>query len=322
MPHILVLGITTPAAIDLLDQREDVSYEIVDDASEADVIDRAPQANGIMVRLEPITQAVVDAAPNLQVVSRHGVGFDTVDVGALTQRGIPLTITATANAVSVAEQAMAFLFALRKQTLVMDRVVRENRWGERNGVELFDIAGTTLLLVGLGRIGRQLAPRARACGMHVLVLDPYVSEADAAGAGCELVTDLHASLGRADAVSLHTPLTDDTKNLMDARAFSAMKPGSVLINTARGGLVDEDALLNALRTGSIAGAGLDVLCSEPPPEDHPILSLENVVLSPHAAGMTQEAMHRMGVETTENTLAAFDGALTPAVVVNRTVLTA
>ena len=322
MPHILVLGITTPAAIDLLDQREDVSYEIVDDASEADLIERAPQANGIMVRLEPITQAVVDAAPNLQVVSRHGVGFDTVDVGALTQRGIPLTITATANAVSVAEQAMAFLFALRKQTLTMDRIVRENRWGERNGVELFDIAGTTLLLVGLGRIGRQFAPRARACGMHVLVLDPYVSESDAAGAGCELVTDLHASLNRADAVSLHTPLTDDTQNLMDARAFSAMKPGAVLINTARGGLVDEDALLSALRTGSIAGAGLDVLCSEPPPEDHPILSLENVVLSPHAAGMTQEAMHRMAVETTENTLAAFDGTLTPAVVVNRTVLTA
>ena len=320
MPHILVFGISAPAAIELLERREDISYEIVHDASEADVIKLAPKADGIMVRLEPVTQAVVDAAPGLRVVSRHGVGYDTVNVAALTKRGIPLTVTATANAVSVAEHAISLLFALRKQTLAMDRFVRESRWSERNTVESLDLDGTTLLLVGFGRIGRKLAPRAQALGMRVLVLDPYVSDAEASDAGCELVNDLHSSLGRADAVSLHTPLTDDTRDLMDARAFRALKPGSVLINTSRGGLVDENALLDALRSGHLAGAGLDTLRSEPPPPDHPLLLLENVVFSPHAAGMSREAQHRMAIETTENTLAGLDGTLTPQVVVNRTVL--
>ena len=322
MPHILVLGITTPAAVELLDQRDDVSYEILDDATEADVIEHAPQADGIMVRLEPITQAVVDAAPKLRVVSRHGVGFDTVDVAALTKRGIPLTITATANAVSVAEHALSLLFALRKQTLAMDRFARNDQWPDRDTVEILDIDSTTLLLIGFGRIGKKLAPRAQALGMRVLVLDPYVSEAEVGDAGCEPVKDLHEGLRKADAVSLHTPLTDATRHIMDARAFAAMKPESVLINTARGGLVDEEALFDALHTGQIAGAGLDTLQSEPPPADHPILGLDNVVLSPHAAGLSREAMHRMGVETTVNTLAGLDGELTPFVVVNREVLSA
>ncbi len=320
MPHILVLGITTPAAIELLDQRDDISYEILHDATEADIIERAPKTNGIMVRLEPITQAVVDAAPNLRVVSRHGVGFDTVDVAALTKRGIPLTITATANAVSVAEHTLSLLFALRKQTLAMDRFARNDQWPDRDTVEVLDIDSTTLFLVGFGRIGKKLAPRAQALGMRVLVLDPFVSEAEIADAGCELVKDLHEGLRQAHAVSLHTPLTDTTRHIMDARAFAAMKPESVLINTARGGLVDEDALLDALRSRQIAGAGLDTLQSEPPPADHPVLELNNVVLSPHSAGLSREAMHRMGVETAQNTLAGLDGELTPFVVANREVL--
>ena len=320
MPHVLILGINAPAATKLLEQRADITYEVVNGASEADIIKLAPHAEGIMVRLEPITRAVVDAASRLRVVSRHGVGFDTVDVEALTRRGIPLTVTATANAVSVAEHAISLLFALRKQTLALDRIVRLNRWSERNRVETLDLDGTSLLLVGFGRIGRKLAPRAQALGIRVMVLDPYVSEADARDAGCELVRDLHRSLGKADAVSLHSPLTGETRHVMDAGAFQAMKPGAVLINTARGGLVDEPALVDALRSGRLAGAGLDTLNMEPPDANHLLLTLDNVVLSPHSAGMSREAQHRMAVETTQNTLSGLDGTLQPTVVVNRNVL--
>ena len=320
MPHILVLGISTRAAIEILERRPDVTFEQVDGATEEDVVALAPRADGIMVRLEPITQAVVDAAPNLRVVSRHGVGFDMVDVDALTRRGIPLTITATANAVSVAEHTMSLLFALRKQTLVLDRLVRQNRWSERNTAETRELAGTTLFLVGFGRIGKQLASRALAFGTRVTVLDPYASHTDIRDAGCEPIADLHEGLGQADAVSLHTPLTEETANVMNAEAFAAIKPGSVFVNTARGGLVDEDALFDALQSGHLAGAGLDTLRSEPPPPDHPLLSMENVVFSPHAAGMSLEAQHRMAVETTENTLAGLDRTLVPSVVVNRSVL--
>ena len=322
MPHILVLGITKPAAIDPLLERDDITHEILLQATEADLLARVPEADAIMARLEPITRAVVDAAPRLRVVSRHGVGFDTVDVDALTRRGIPLTVTASANAVSVAEHALSLLFALRKQTVTLDRLVREQRWSERNEPRVFDIDGTTLFLVGFGRIGRKLTPRARALGMRVLVLDPYVADADVAAAGGERVRELATGLRQADAVSLHAPLTETTRGLLDAAAFAAMKPGAVLVNTARGGLVDEAALHAALCSGQLAGAGLDTLSAEPPPPDHPLLGLDNVVLSPHTAGMSLEAQHRMAVEITVNTLAALDGALSPSVVVNREVLSA
>jgi len=320
MFHVLVLGDFNEVALELLDARDDVTYEVLTGGAPGEILEHAPAANAIMAMLEVIDRSVVEAAPSLRVVSRHGVGFDTVDVDALTERGIPLAVTATGNAVSVAEHAMSLLFAVRKQTVTLDRLVRDGRWSERGRHPIYDLHGTTLLILGFGRIGRQLAVRAKAFGIRVQALDPWVSDAEVEAAGGERVTDLHAALAGADAVSLHLPLSEETRGMFDAAAFAATKPGAVFINTARGGLVDEDALCEALRSERLAAAGLDTLQAEPPPDGHPLLALPNVVLSPHAAGMTEEARRRMATETAINALAGLDGRLTPEVVVNRSVL--
>ena len=254
------------------------------------------------------------------MVSRHGVGHDSVDVDALTARRIPLAVAATANMVAVAEHAFAMLLALVKRSRQADRAVRAGRWGERHLLVPTELAGKTLLLVGLGRAGRQLTQRALAFGMRVLAVDPNLSPAQIKEAGAVPMAGLTTALPEADAVSVHLPLTSATRGLMGEAQLRAMRAHAVLINTARGGLVDETALVAALREGRIGGAGLDVLDQEPPSPEHPLLACENVLLSPHLAGVTAEATRRMAVEAAENVLAALAGRLDPAVCVNPEVL--
>jgi len=320
MPHILVVGALHADAMAQLDARPDVTYETVADAGEAELIARAAGADAFTVRTQRIPAAVIDAAPALKVVSRHGVGYDNVDLAALDRRGIPLTVTATANAVTVAEHSLSLMLALAKHTIAFDAAVRGDRWGDRLSRQAWELAERTLLIVGFGRIGRELAARARAFGMDVVVYDPFVDAAAAAAAGVGHAPDLMAALEAADVVSLHLPRTPETEGLIGAAELAAMRPTAVLINAARGGLIDEAALAAALKAGEIAGAGLDTFAVEPPAADHPLFALDNVVLSPHIGGVTGESLRRMGLETVANTLAALDGALDPAVVVNRQVL--
>jgi D-3-phosphoglycerate dehydrogenase len=265
---------------------------------------------------------MIEAAPQLKVISRHGVGYDNVDMAAMNARRIPMALAVSSNRVAVAEHAFLMLLELLKHGRAFDRAVRADDWGSRFRLIPLELAGRTLLIVGFGRIGREVAVRACAFGMRVLVSDPFVPAATIRAAGCEPVPELTAALAQADAVGLHLPLSAETRGLIGVEQLRAMRRHAVLINTARGGLVDETALCTALREGWIAAAGLDVLAEEPPPRDHPLFEAPNLLLSPHVAGMTLEAIIRMATESVRNALAGLDGTLDPAFLANPQVLEA
>ena len=308
------------SGLDLLASRSDVRFEVVEDVSEASLKGAFADADGVVIRAMPIPNSVFETVKRLKIVSRHGVGYNNVDVDYLTQLGIPLALTIDANALSVAEQTLFFLLTLAKNGLVYDSATRENRFGVRDSLNCFDISGKTLLIVGFGRIGRMVAERAKAFGMKVAVSDPIVSADAIVAAGCFPVGSLAEVLPRADFLTVHIPLTNQTKGLIGAAELALMRPSACVINTARGGIVDEKALVAALSAGKLRGAALDVFETEPPAPDNPLLALDNVVLSPHSAGLTVECAERMAIASVENVLATFDGRLDPAVVVNRQVL--
>jgi D-3-phosphoglycerate dehydrogenase len=268
----------------------------------------------------PFRQAELDAAPGMMVVARLGVGFDAVEIPALNKRRIPLMTTGIANSVSVAEHAMYMLLASARLVKKYDRFVREKGWGQRLSDLPADLSGKTILVVGMGRIGSRTVKRCVAFDMEVFVLDPNISEADVQKAGATKVTDLKAILPKVDFVSVHCPKAPETINMFNKETLGLMKPGAFLVNTARGGIVNEDALYEALSTGKLRGAGLDVLDKEPPDPANKLFTLENVIFSPHMAGVTKEASDRMAVTAIENILSVFDGKPNAANCVNKEVL--
>lgn len=306
--------------LDILDARSDVEYEVVEDVSEESLKRAFTGIDGAVVRAININRAIMAQAPDLKVLSRHGVGYNTVDVDYLSERGIPLALTVDANAVSVAEHTMFFLLALAKNGLVYDRATRNGDFAFRDSLMCNDIAGKTFVIVGFGRIGRAVGERAKAFGMKIVVFDPLVPAERISAAGCTPATSLDQALPLADYLSVHIPMTEKTKGLIGARAIALMRPTASIINTARGGIVDEAALVAALREKRLRGAALDVYEREPPASDNPLLGLDNVVLSPHSAGLTVECAERMAIDSVNNVLAAFDRTLDPAAVANRAAL--
>ena len=260
------------------------------------------------------------ASRDMKVVTRIGVGYDAVDVPALSRSKVPLMVAGTANSPSVAEQALFMMLMLAKRATEMHGIVKDGTWGQRLGKLPFDLFGKTVLIIGFGRIGTRTAKRCLAMEMQVLVYDPYKPAADIEAAGCEPVDDLDAALPRADFVSIHCPKTPETVGMFDAARLKLMKPAAYLINTARGGLVDEKALYDALVSGKLAGAGLDVFAQEPPPLGHSLFDLPNVILAPHVAGVTREAVDRMSEQTARNILSALDGEPIRQHVINPDVL--
>jgi len=278
-------------------------------------------AQAVGLSLTPFGQAELDAAPQLRAVARHGVGYDLVDVAALTRRKVPLLVTGDANSPSVAEQALCFMLALAKRTPAMHGLVQEHRWGQRLKAELpVDLFGKRVLVIGFGRIGTRIARACLALGMAVHVYDPYVEGAGVIGAGCVRESALDSALPHADFVTIHCPRTPETTGMLDATRLERMKPTAYVINTARGGIVDEDALHWALTTGIIAGAGLDVFVQEPPAPDNPLLGLPNVIAAPHMAGVTRESLDRMAIAVANNLLSVLDGKPAVENVVNQEVL--
>ena len=320
MADVLVIGTIRPEGLAVLQDRPDIRLRQLDETDRAGLLEAAGTATAILVRTSPLDRAVIDRAPGLKVVSRHGVGYDNVDLEALNERRIPLAIAANANRVSVAEHTLFMMLALAKQAIDHDEGVRGGNWAIRNRFAAFELAGRTLLLLGFGRIGREVALRARAFGMTVEVLDPYVDDADLDACGCIRATGLDAALGRADVVSLHLPLTAATRHVIDAGKLASMRSTALLINTARGGLIDEPALARALGEGHLGGAGIDVFEDEPPRPDNPLLAAPRTLLSPHSAGVTDESMVRMATEAATNILDVLDGRLDPAVIVNHAIV--
>jgi len=278
------------------------------------------EVNGVLLGLTRFADAECASARGLQVVARIGVGYDTVDVEALTRHRIPLMVAGTANSASVAEQALHMMLALAKRGAELDGLVRSGRWSDRLSVLPIDLMNKTLLIVGFGRIGTRVAKRCLAMEMKILVYDPYVAAAEVRGSGCEPVEDLDTALPRVDSVSIHYPRTKETEGMFGATRLTRMKPSAYLINTARGGIIDEAALHTALSERKIAGAGIDVFDKEPASAAHPLLRLENVITAPHMAGVTRESMDRMAREAVRNVLSVFDGRPVRENVINPEVL--
>jgi D-3-phosphoglycerate dehydrogenase len=275
--------------------------------------------DGIALSLTPLKAPEIAAAPRLRVAARIGVGYDAVEIPALTARGIPLMVVGTANSVSVAEHAIFMMYALAKKVMFHDAAVREDRWQDRWKDVPVDLAEKTILIVGFGRIGTRTAKRCAAMDMHVLVYDPYVPATTVKAAGYEPVGDLDAAVARADVVCIHCPKSPETIGMFNAARLARMKPTAYIVNTARGGLIDEGALHAALSSGKLAGAGIDVFDKEPTPADSPLMKLPNTIVSAHMAGVTVESMDRMAVTTVKNILGVLDGTPNKENAVNREV---
>jgi D-3-phosphoglycerate dehydrogenase len=294
--------------LDIVLAREDIETVIYPAGiSQADLLPQLANCAGIALSGTPYKQTEMDASPAMQVVARIGVGYDAVEVPALTARHVPLMVAGTANSVSVAEQAFHLMITLAKKIRVMDSLVRDGKWNDRHQALPMELAGKTVLILGFGRIGTRSARRCLGFDMSVLVFDPFIDQAKITAAGCEAAPDLDAALPRADFLSIHCPKSPATVNLINAERLAKMKRGAFLVNTARGGIVNEPALYDALVSGQIAGAGLDVFDMEPTPVDNKLLSLDNVIASPHMAGVTVEAVQAMAVATARNILGVLDG---------------
>jgi D-3-phosphoglycerate dehydrogenase len=280
---------------------------------------RAP-VHGVALGATRFGEPELDASGDMKVVSRIGVGYDAVDIPALSRRKIPLMIAGTANSPSVAECALFMMLSLAKRAAEMHALVTQGTWAQRLGKLPYDLFGKSVLIVGFGRIGTRMAKRCQAMEMQVLVYDPYKSADEIGAAGCEPISELNTALPRADFLSLHCPKAPETVGMINAARLRLMKATAYLINTARGGIVDETALYDSLASGRLAGAGLDVFEQEPPPVENPLFKLPNVITAPHVAGVTREAVDRMSEQTARNILSALDGDPIRQNVINQDVL--
>ena len=304
----------------LLLQRDDIEPITIMSANEDEILEAAKEVHGITVRTANISRKIIENSKNLQVISRHGVGYDSIDVDALNDYGIPLAIAAHSNMISVSEHAMFMLLALSKNVFYYDQFARKADWTTRWDIRAWDVAEKNLLVIGFGRIGSRLVKRALAFDMKVFVYDPYVDESEIKKSGANHVNNYLDILHEMDAVSLHCPKNEETTNMFSENEFKIMKESAFLINCARGGIINEVALLDALKSKKIRAAGLDVYDDEPSTSSNPLFSLENILLSPHIAGVTQEATIRMSKQAVQNVLDVFDDKVDPEVIINKNVL--
>lgn len=313
---VLILGHIDRSGRDLLERDGRFHLHCLPDHAE-DRFSAAATADAIIVRMTPINEDLLASAPKLQFVSRHGVGHDTVDKTALTARGIPLSITGDVNSGAVAEHAMALMLASAKRIVPYDAATKAGDFDIRDTFSATELSGKTILLIGFGRIGRKVAHMASAFGMRIAIHDPFLSDPPDDAVVFE---SLDEGLKAADYVTLHAPKTDETTHLIGATELAAIKPGAVVINVARGGLVDEGALLAALDNGRVRAAALDVFETEPPAADAPILAHPNLIATPHSAAFTAECAARMSTACAANVIDYFDNRLDNTLVVNKEAL--
>ena len=263
--------------------------------------------DGLIIRIGTIDRTVIETSPKLKVIGRPGVGYDNIDMEAATEAGILVVVTPGANTLSVAEHTVAMMMMFSKDILFCDRELRKGNFQARNRYKAFELDKKQLGLVGLGNIGKETARLAAGLGMSVSVYDPVISPGDIEDLGYTPVAELDDLLQFADIISIHVPLLDSTRNMLGKRELGLMKKCALLVNCSRGGIVDEEALYKALASGEIAGATIDVFSVEPPAEDNKLFALDNVILTPHMAAQTKEAVSRMATRCSEGVLAVLRG---------------
>ena len=310
MKKILVIQPIHEAGIELLNNNLDFEFEIVENVDPEFLKSKIKDCDGVSIRTAKLTSDVIEVAEKLKIISRHGVGYDNIDLEAVKQKNLTLAITATANAVAVAEHVMFMLLNISKRKNMYDTTVKEGKFKDRNKLpKTVEIWNKNILIAGFGRIGQALIKRCLGFEMKVFVYDPFVPKDIIEKLGGIKVDSMEKASKDMDAISLHIPLNDKTKNIINYDLLKTMKKNCIIINAARGGIVNENDLDKALNENLIFGAGLDVFETEPPEEKNPLLKNDKVFLSPHTAAFTEECMTRMGKETIQNMLDFFDEKL-------------
>ena len=306
---ILVIQNIHQEGIKLLEDNSGYEFEIFDEINE-DLKQKIVDCDAISIRTAKLPNEIISSAKKLQVISRHGVGYDNIDLKSTKEIGATLTITATANAVAVAEHVMFMLLNISKRKDMYDQSVKLGKFNDRNKLpKTIELWGKNILIAGFGRIGQALIKRCLGFEMNVFVYDPYINDEKIKSLGGKKVNDLKEAVKEMDAISLHMPLNDETKNIVNYDLLRSMKTNCIVVNAARGGIINEVDLDKALRENLIFGAGLDVFETEPPKSDNPLLKNDKVFLSPHTAAFTEECMIRMGKETIQNIIDFFEKKL-------------
>ena len=302
--------------LELLENHPDYEYELITDVSETNLINKLPDFDACTLRVSKLDEKILKHCSKLKAISRHGVGFDNVDLNYIKKNNISLLITATANAVAVAEHVISMFLSLSKSISKYDEEVRKGNFKlNADKIQTFELLNKNILIAGFGRIGKKLISRCLAFDTNVYIYDPYVDEKIIKKFGGIKVDKIEDGLKKADYVSLHMPLTNETKNLINYSVLKTMKKNSIIINTARGGIINELELEKALNEGLIFGAALDVFSKEPVEKDNPLLKNKKVILSPHSATFTDECTSRMGIETTKNIIDFFENKIDKSMIV-------
>ena len=310
MKKILVIQPIHEAGIELLKNNSNYEFEIVENVDPEFLKSKIKDCDAVSIRTAKLTGDVIQEAEKLKVISRHGVGYDNIDLEASKKKNLTLAITATANAVAVAEHVMFMLLNISKRKNMYDNTVKEGNFSDRNKLpKTVEIWNKNILIGGFGRIGQALIKRCLGFEMKVFVYDPFVPKDIIEKLGGIKVDSMEEACKDMDAISLHIPLNDKTKNIINYNLLKTMKKNCIVINAARGGIVNELDLDKALNENLIFGAGLDVFETEPPEKNNPLLKNDKVFLSPHTAAFTEECMTRMGKETIQNILDFFDEKL-------------
>ena len=307
---ILVIQPVHDLGMELLINNPNFEYETTNDISESNIKAKIVNVDGVSVRTAILNKNIINEAKNLKIISRHGVGYDNIDLPKAKEKGIQLAITANANAVTVAEHVMFMLLNLSKKKDMYDKTVRSGNFTDRNKLpKTIELWKKNFLIVGFGRIGQALIKRCLGFEMNVYVFDPFISKEKIESMKGKKVENLQDAVKSMDVISLHMPLTEKTKNLINYELLKTMKKNCIIINAARGGIINEIDLDKALNENLIFGAGIDVFEKEPPDNNNPLLKNEKVFLSPHTAAFTEECMIRMGIETIQNIIDFFENKI-------------
>ena len=304
------------AGLKILEKHNNFEYEIIENVSKNNLIKELPKYDALTLRVAKLDSEILKHCKKLKVISRHGVGYDNVDLNFLKQNNINLLITATANAVAVAEHAMYMILSLSKGVTYYDKAVRSGDFKKNvSKIETYELFKKEILIAGFGRIGKNLIKRCLGFEMKVFVYDPYVNKEIIESYGGKKVEDLNVAVKTIDFVSIHMPLNKETKNLINLNILKKMKKNTIIVNTARGGVINEIDLDKALKDKIIFGAGLDVFEKEPPDQSNPLLKNDRVLLSPHSSSFTKECKIRMGIETVQNIINFFENKIEKSMIV-------
>ncbi len=307
---ILIIQKVHEKGMELINNHPNFDVEVTDDTSVENLKSKIKDCDGASIRIAKLSGEVINEAKNLKIISRHGVGYDNIDLKTAKERDIKIAITANANAVTVAEHVMFVLLNIAKRRELYHTTVKEGNFKDRNKLpKTIEVWKKNFLIMGFGRIGKALIKRCLGFEMNVFVYDPFVDKDTIEKLGGKKVDNIEEAVKTMDVISLHMPLTDKTENLINYNLLKTMKKNCIIINAARGGIINEEDLNKALNEDLIFGAGIDVFKQEPPENDNPLLKNDKVYLSPHTAAFTDECMTRMGVETIQNIIDYFDDTL-------------